>query len=153
MMNTKLRFTDAYIKLAHGAGGKASRRLIEGVLVSYLMNDTLTELNDAAYVEADGRRLAFTADSFVVNPFVFPGGSIGELAINGTVNDLVMGGAKTLALVTTLILEAGLATSELERGKWRSWLRRRWWWRRIPRLVQGDIIMREADPQSQPLYF
>jgi hydrogenase expression/formation protein HypE len=68
MMNTKVRFTDVHIELAHGAGGKASRRLIEGLLVPYLMNDTLMELNDAAYVEADGRCLAFTADSFVVNP-------------------------------------------------------------------------------------
>jgi hydrogenase expression/formation protein HypE len=115
MKSSKVNFTDAHIELAHGAGGKASRRLIEGLLLPYLMNDTLTELNDAAYIDADGRRLAFTADSFVVKPLVFPGGSIGELAVNGTVNDLAMGGAKPLALVTTLILEAGLATSELER--------------------------------------
>jgi hydrogenase expression/formation protein HypE len=115
MKTTKMRFTDAHIELAHGAGGKASRRLIEGLLVPYLMNDTLPELNDAAYIDADGRRLAITADSYVVKPLVFPGGSIGELAINGTVNDLAMGGAKPLALVTTFILEAGLSTSELER--------------------------------------
>jgi len=115
MGTAKVRFVDAQIELAHGAGGKASRRLIEGLLAPYLMNDTVEELNDAAYVDADGRRLAFTADSFVVKPLVFPGGSIGELAINGTVNDLAMGGAKPLALVTTFIIEAGLATSELER--------------------------------------
>ncbi|GIM47643.1 hydrogenase expression/formation protein HypE [Collibacillus ludicampi] len=111
----KVLFGDAHIESAHGAGGKASRRLIEGLLVPCLINDTMSELNDAAYVEAEGRRLAFTADSFVVKPLAFPGGSIGELAINGTVNDLAMGGAKPLALVTTLILEAGLAASELER--------------------------------------
>jgi hydrogenase expression/formation protein HypE len=115
MKTAKVHFTDSYIELAHGAGGKASRRLIEGLLVPYMMGDKPTELNDAAYIDADGRRLAFTADSFVVNPRVFPGGSIGELAVNGTINDLAMGGAKPLALVTTLILEAGLATSELER--------------------------------------
>ncbi|GAX89157.1 hydrogenase expression/formation protein HypE [Effusibacillus lacus] len=115
MKTTKVHFTDPHIELAHGAGGKASRRLIEGLLVPYLMKDTLTELNDAAYVDADGRRLAFTVDSYVVKPLVFPGGSIGEIAINGTVNDLAMGGAKPLAMVTTLILEAGLAASELER--------------------------------------
>jgi hydrogenase expression/formation protein HypE len=115
MKTNRVHFTDTQIELAHGAGGKASRRLIEGLLVPYLINDTMSELNDAAYVDADGRRLAFTVDSFVVKPLVFPGGSIGELAINGTVNDLAMGGAKPLALVTTLILEAGLATSELER--------------------------------------
>lgn len=115
MKTTKVHFTDTHIELAHGAGGKASRRLIEGLLVPYLMKDTLTELNDAAYVDAEGRRLAFTVDSYVVKPLVFPGGSIGELAINGTVNDLAMGGAKPLAMVTTLILEAGLPASELER--------------------------------------
>lgn len=111
----KIRFNDKQIELAHGAGGKASRRLIEGLLVPYLINDTQSELHDTAFVDADGRRLAFTADSFVVKPLVFPGGSIGELAVNGTVNDLAMGGAKPLALVNTLILEAGLATADLER--------------------------------------
>ncbi|WP_039944192.1 hydrogenase expression/formation protein HypE [Thermicanus aegyptius] len=115
MKTTKVQFTDAQIELAHGAGGKASRRLIEGLLIPYLMDVIPPELNDAAYVDVDGRRLAFTADSFVVKPLVFPGGSIGELAVNGTVNDLAMGGAKPLALVTALILEAGLATAELER--------------------------------------
>lgn len=115
-MNTpNVRFPDAYIALTHGAGGKASRRLIEELLVPYLMTDTSVELHDAAYVDAAGCRLAFTADSFVVKPLVFPGGSIGELAINGTVNDLAMGGAKPLALVVTLIVEAGLPTAELER--------------------------------------
>lgn len=115
MKTTKVHFTDPHIELAHGAGGKASRRLIEGLLLPYLMNDMLMELNDVAYIDTTGSRLAFTVDSFVVKPLVFPGGSIGELAINGTVNDLAMGGAKPLALVTTLILEAGLETSELER--------------------------------------
>lgn len=115
MKKIQVRFSDTQIELAHGAGGKASRRLIEGLLVPYLANDALMELHDAAYVNAEGQRIAFTADSFVVKPLVFPGGSIGELAINGTVNDLAMGGAKPLALVTTLILEAGLEASVLER--------------------------------------
>jgi hydrogenase expression/formation protein HypE len=115
MTTTKVYFTDDHIGLAHGAGGKASRRLIEGLLVPYLVNGAPTELNDAAYLDVNGSRLAVTADSFVVKPLVFPGGSIGELAVNGTVNDLAMGGAKPLALLSTFILEAGLATSELER--------------------------------------
>jgi hydrogenase expression/formation protein HypE len=109
------KFADVQVELAHGAGGKATRRLIEGLFVPYLLSGSSTELLDSAYIDLDGRRLAFTADSFVVKPLVFPGGSIGELAINGTVNDLAMGGAKPLAVVTTFILEAGLATSELER--------------------------------------
>lgn len=114
MGTTKVRFGDAHIELAHGAGGKASRRLIEGLLVPYLSNAALAELGDAAVVEAQGLRLAFTADSFVVKPLAFPGGSIGELAVNGTVNDLAVSGAKPLALVATWILEAGLPTSVLE---------------------------------------
>lgn len=115
MKTGSVRFADTRIELAHGAGGKASRRLIEGLFVPLLMDEAFSELNDAAYVDADGHRLAITADSFVVKPLVFPGGSIGELAVNGTVNDLAMGGAKPLALVVTFILEAGLDASELER--------------------------------------
>lgn len=115
MKTTKVRFTDTHIELAHGAGGKASRRLIEGLLVPFLADDPSAELHDVAYVDAGGERLALTADSFVVKPLVFPGGSIGELAVNGTVNDLAMGGAKPLALVSTLVIEAGFASAELER--------------------------------------
>jgi hydrogenase expression/formation protein HypE len=115
MKTTKVRFTDTHIDLTHGAGGKASRRLIEGLLVPYLASDPAAELQDVAYIHAADHRLAFTADSFVVKPLRFPGGSIGELAVNGTVNDLAMGGAKPLALVATLIIEAGLTREELER--------------------------------------
>lgn len=109
------RFTDERVELAHGAGGKASRRLVEGLLLPYLSNAILDELGDAAHLEVHGAKLAFTADSFVVKPLAFPGGSIGELAVNGTVNDLAVSGAKPLALVMTLILEAGLSTSIVER--------------------------------------
>jgi hydrogenase expression/formation protein HypE len=110
----KVHFGDASIELAHGAGGKAGRRLVEGLLVPYLSNEALLALDDAAYLDVQGLRLAFTADSFVVKPLVFPGGSIGELAVNGTVNDLAVSGAKPLFLMATLILEAGLLTSRLE---------------------------------------
>ncbi|MCL4454932.1 MAG: hydrogenase expression/formation protein HypE [Deinococcus sp.] len=109
-----VRFTDVQIELAHGAGGKASRRLIEGLLLPYLTNPVLEALSDAASLEVNGTRLAFTADSFVVKPLKFPGGSIGELAVNGTVNDLAVSGAKPLALLSTLILEAGLSAETLE---------------------------------------
>jgi hydrogenase expression/formation protein HypE len=112
--DVKVRFGDASIQLAHGAGGQASRRLVEGLLLPYLSNEALSALGDAAYLEVQGLRLAFTADSFVVKPLAFPGGSIGELAVNGTVNDLAVAGARPLSLVSTLILEAGLPTSELE---------------------------------------
>ena len=111
MLKEKVTFTDAKIQLQHGAGGKASRKLIDGLLAPYFNLETL---NDSAYIETGTNKLAFTADSFVVNPLRFPGGSIGELAVNGTVNDIAMGGAKPLAIVSTLIIEAGLETEILE---------------------------------------
>lgn len=111
MLKEKITFKESKIQLSHGAGGKASRRLIEGLIAPYLKVETL---NDAAHVQAGSENIAFTSDSFVVNPLKFPGGSIGELAINGTINDIAMGGAKPLAIVSTLIIEAGLDTSVLE---------------------------------------
>jgi hydrogenase expression/formation protein HypE len=100
--------------MAHGAGGKASRRLIEGLFAPLLFPPSAEPLGDAAQVDFDGTRIAISTDSFVVKPIVFPGGSIGELAINGTVNDLAVAGAKAEALVVTYVLEAGLATAVLE---------------------------------------
>jgi hydrogenase expression/formation protein HypE len=107
----KLR--DAHITMAHGAGGKATQTLIEGVLVPAFASPVLDVLADVATIEAGGARLAFTTDSFVVKPIRFPGGSIGELAVNGTVNDLAMGGARPLALSLAMILEEGHATDVL----------------------------------------
>jgi hydrogenase expression/formation protein HypE len=105
----RVRFRDARIEMAHGAGGKASRRLIEGLIVPLLGGNLGEPLADAAFLDLDGTRLALTADSFVVRPLRFPGGSIGELAVNGTVNDLAVSAAKPLAL-----LEEGIATETLE---------------------------------------
>src|SRR6202050_2730426 len=109
----KIRFRDPQIEMAHGAGGKASRRLVDD-LFAPLFGLSLAPLSDAAHLEINGARLAITADSFVVKPLRFPGGSIGELAVNGTVNDLAVSGAKAEALVVTFVLEAGLATSVLQ---------------------------------------
>jgi hydrogenase expression/formation protein HypE len=106
------RFADLQIEMAHGAGGKASRRLLEGLIVP--LAGVGEPLNDAAYVNVGGARLAITTDSFVVRPLRFPGGSIGDLAVNGTVNDLAVGGAVPLALVCSLILEAGTPTDVLQ---------------------------------------
>jgi len=100
--------------MAHGAGGKASRRLIEGLLAPLLFGPSAEPLGDAAHLSLNGIALAITTDAFVVNPLSFPGGSIGELAVNGTVNDLAVSGAKAEALVVTYILEAGLPTEILE---------------------------------------
>jgi hydrogenase expression/formation protein HypE len=110
----RLRFRDAQIEMAHGAGGKASRRLVEGLIAPLLLGGVSEPLGDAAHVMVNGAGIAITADSFVVKPLRFPGGSIGELAVNGTVNDLAVSGAKPEALVVTYVIEAGLATEDLE---------------------------------------
>lgn len=109
-----VRFRDPQIEMAHGAGGKATRRLIDGLFVPLLYDAAHPELGDAAWLSVAGGRLAVTTDSFVVTPLTFPGGSIGELAIHGTVNDLAVAGARPLALVTTFVLEAGLPSPVLE---------------------------------------
>jgi hydrogenase expression/formation protein HypE len=100
--------------MAHGAGGKASRRLIEGLFAPYFFGASTEPLADAARLSVNGSRVAMTTDSFVVKPLVFPGGSIGELAINGTVNDLAVSASVPQAIVVSLILEAGLRTEILQ---------------------------------------
>ena len=110
----KIRFRDPQIEMAHGAGGKASRRLVEDLFAPLLMGTSTEPLGDAAHIDVDGTRIAITADSFVVKPLRFPGGSIGELAVNGTVNDLAVSGARAQVLVVTYVLEAGLPSEILE---------------------------------------
>ncbi|HEY7790348.1 MAG TPA: hydrogenase expression/formation protein HypE [Vicinamibacterales bacterium] len=110
----RVRFQDPRIEMAHGAGGTASRRLIEGLVVPLAGVSTHAPLADAAYLDIAGTALAFTADSFVVRPLRFNGGSIGELAVYGTMNDLAVSGARPMALLTTLVIEAGLSTQVLE---------------------------------------
>ncbi|MBW4562337.1 MAG: hydrogenase expression/formation protein HypE [Mojavia pulchra JT2-VF2] len=111
---------DSHITLAHGSGGKAMRDLIEDIFVKSFNNPILSQLEDQARLNLanlmqQGDRLAFTTDSYVVDPLFFPGGDIGELAINGTVNDLAMSGAKPLYLTCSVILEEGLAVETLRR--------------------------------------
>jgi hydrogenase expression/formation protein HypE len=107
------KFRDERINMAHGAGGKASTSLIEGLIAPALANPALSELGDAAALFVGGARLAFTTDAYVVKPLRFPGGSIGELAVNGTANDLAVSGARPLALSLSLILEEGLEAGAL----------------------------------------
>ena len=112
------RFRDEQITLAHGAGGKATQTLIEGLLVPAYGGAALQDLGDAGRVDLGshaptGPELAMTSDSFVVSPLRFPGGSIGSLAVNGTVNDLAMAGARASALTVSLILEEGLGSGTL----------------------------------------
>jgi hydrogenase expression/formation protein HypE len=111
----KARVTDERITLAHGAGGKATHNLIEAVFLEAFRNPLLEALEDQATATVDGVRLAFTTDSFVVSPLFFPGGDIGDLAVNGTVNDLAMSGAKPLYLSAGFILEEGFPVSDLQR--------------------------------------
>jgi hydrogenase expression/formation protein HypE len=106
-------FTASRIDMSHGAGGKATHKLTEGLLLPALENPALAPLSDAALIPFGDDHLALTTDSFVVRPLVFPGGSIGELAVNGTVNDLAVSGATPLALSAALIIEEGLDTEIL----------------------------------------
>jgi len=109
----RARFRDERITMAHGAGGKATQTLIEGLLVPALSTGSLEELGDSGTVTIDGLGLAMTTDSYVVRPIRFPGGSIGELAVNGTVNDLAVAGARPMALTVSLVLEEGLDATVL----------------------------------------
>ncbi|MGH2749558.1 MAG: hydrogenase expression/formation protein HypE [Actinomycetota bacterium] len=102
------RFRDDRITMAHGAGGKATHTLVAGLFEQAFRNEHLAALADAATLELDGARVALTTDSFVVKPLRFPGGSIGELAVNGTVNDLAVAGARPVALSAAFVLEEGL---------------------------------------------
>jgi hydrogenase expression/formation protein HypE len=107
------KFTAPRIDMSHGAGGKATHKLIEGLLFPALNNPALAPLSDAALLPFGDIQLAMTTDSFVVRPLVFPGGSIGELAVNGTVNDLAVSGATPIGLSAALIVEEGLETEVL----------------------------------------
>jgi hydrogenase expression/formation protein HypE len=106
-------FRDTHVTTAHGAGGKATRQLIERLLLPTLGGEQLARLADAGVVQVGASAIAMTTDSFVVAPLRFPGGSIGELAVNGTVNDLAMAGAAPLAMTLSLVLEEGLDTEVL----------------------------------------
>ncbi len=115
------KFKAEQVTMAHGAGGKATQTLIEGLLVpAFAGGDAdageprgLAELADAGTVAITDSGVAMSTDSYVVRPIRFPGVSIGELAINGTVNDLAMAGARTEAITVALVLEEGLAAAEL----------------------------------------
>lgn len=109
---------DELILLGHGSGGSLTRSLIEDVFVSAFDNPILSPLNDQAILNvtgAAGSRLAFTTDSYVVDPIFFPGGDIGKLSVCGTINDLAVGGAKPLYLSASFIIEEGMSLRELKR--------------------------------------
>src|SRR5579883_3154657 len=103
------------ILLGHGSGGRLTAELIERRILPALANPLLDPLDDAAQLVVGGARLAFTTDSYVVTPLFFPGGDIGELAVNGTINDLAVAGARPRCLSLAFILEEGLPFDELDR--------------------------------------
>jgi len=114
----KTKIKDSLITLAHGSGGKATHELINGLFLEYLSNPILEKLEDQATLEINSpnskTKLAFTTDSFVVDPIFFPGGNIGKLAVYGTVNDLAMSGATPLYLSASFILEEGFPIKDLK---------------------------------------
>ena len=103
------------ILLGHGSGGKLSHDLLDNLIVPTLSGIGQRDQNDAAVLAAPNGRLAFTTDSYVVDPIFFPGGNIGDLAIHGTVNDLAMAGATPLAISVGLIIEEGLSVEDLRK--------------------------------------
>src|SRR4051812_33517791 len=103
------------VVMGHGSGGRLSAQLLRELFLPAFDNAVLRKLDDQAVLEAGGARIALTTDSFVVTPLFFPGGDIGELAVNGTVNDLAMCGARPLGLSAAFILEEGLDMADLTR--------------------------------------
>lgn len=103
------------ITLAHGSGGKLTHQLIQKMVLPQFQNEYLDPLHDGATFDINGTRLAFSTDSYVVNPIFFPGGDIGKLAVHGTVNDIAMCGARPLYLSVSFILEEGLPMEDLWR--------------------------------------
>ena len=101
------------ILLDHGSGGKISHRMTRDMLLPVFNNAILAQLNDGAIFELNGQRMAFSTDSYTVDPIFFPGGNIGELAVYGTVNDLAMCGATPMYLSVALIIEEGFPIEQL----------------------------------------
>jgi hydrogenase expression/formation protein HypE len=110
----KPRVKEERITLAHGSGGKATHTLVEAVFLEAFRNPLLEQMEDQAVFTVGNARLAFTTDSYVVSPMFFPGGDIGELAVNGTVNDLAMSGARPLYLSAGFVLEEGFPVADLQ---------------------------------------
>jgi hydrogenase expression/formation protein HypE len=112
---TKRNKLDEKIGLSHGAGGKLSLELVSGLFLANFDNRILNRLEDSAILDLFGQKVAFTTDSYVIHPLFFPGGDIGKLAVCGTINDLVVMGAKPQALSCAMIIEEGLDKSILEK--------------------------------------
>jgi hydrogenase expression/formation protein HypE len=114
MANSK-KFKDKIIQLSHGDGGIKTGELINNLLLKYFGNEILNKLEDSAVLKPASGRIAFTTDSFTVDPIFFPGGDIGELSICGTINDLATTGCTPIALSLSFIIEEGLPVSDFEK--------------------------------------
>jgi hydrogenase expression/formation protein HypE len=106
---------DDKVMLDHGAGGRMSHSLIADIMLPVFDNPVLSKLDDGAILDIDGMRIAFSTDTFTVDPIFFPGGNIGDLAVNGTVNDIAMCGANPLFLSVGMLIEDGFPMEELKR--------------------------------------
>ena len=113
-MTTMIKNSDK-ILLGHGSGGKLSHDLIDNLFAKHFSNPILNQQSDSAVIPLNGSHIAYTTDSFVVDPIFFPGGNIGNLAVAGTVNDLAVSGAKPMYLSVGFIIEEGFSYSELEK--------------------------------------
>ncbi len=109
------KFTDEVVTLSHGSGGKATHQLTEAVFRSVLSNPDLDHMDDSAILPVEHSRIAFTTDSYVIDPIFFPGGDIGRVAVNGTINDLATAGADPIGLSLGVILEEGFPIADLRR--------------------------------------
>ena len=114
-MSHKLDIKQGRVDLSHGAGGRAMGRLIGDIFVAAFDNELLRKGNDQAAFDIAASRMAMTTDSYVVSPLFFPGGDIGRLAVNGTINDIAMSGARPLYLTASFIIEEGFALRDLKR--------------------------------------
>ncbi len=113
-LNCPLPITDyKHVSLAHGGGGSLSKNLIQKIFYPQFENEILLAEGDSAILNGGSKKIAFTTDSYVVNPIFFPGGNIGELAVNGTVNDLAVSGAEPRYISAAFILEEGFPIDEL----------------------------------------
>jgi len=107
--------THKSIAMAHGGGGRMMHNLLESIVIPAFRNSALEARHDSAVLSVNGMRLAFTTDSYVVSPHFFPGGDIGTLAVNGTINDLAMSGARPLCLSAAFVLEEGFSMDDFRR--------------------------------------
>ncbi|KAA3631149.1 MAG: hydrogenase expression/formation protein HypE [Calditrichaeota bacterium] len=115
MSSPVVRIYQENIQLAHGSGGELSNKLISELFLSAFGNDELNKMNDSAVLQTKTKKIAFSTDSFVVDPIFFPGGDIGKLAVHGTVNDLAMSGAVPKFLSCGFIIEEGFPISDLQK--------------------------------------